>query len=47
MQTINEIQEEIIEDFDMFEDWMQKYEYLIDLGKAFLLLMKNTRLRTA
>ena len=33
MQTIKEIQEAIIEDFDMFEDWMQKYEYLIDLGK--------------
>ena len=33
MQTINEIQDEILEDFNMFEDWMQKYEYLIDLGK--------------
>ena len=33
MQTIKEIQEEILEDFYMFEDWMQKYEYLIDLGK--------------
>ena len=33
MQTIKEIQEEILEDFDMFDDWMQKYEYLIDLGK--------------
>ena len=33
MRTIEEIQEEILEDFDMFEDWMQKYEYLIDLGK--------------
>ena len=33
MQTIEEIQEEILEDFDMFEDWIQKYEYLIDLGK--------------
>lgn len=33
MQTISEIQEEIMEDFDMFDDWMQKYEYLIDLGK--------------
>ena len=33
MQTIEEIQEEILEDFDMFDDWMQKYEYLIDLGK--------------
>ena len=33
MQTIEEIQEEILSDFDMFEDWIQKYEYLIDLGK--------------
>ena len=33
MQTIEEIQEEILEDFNMFEDWIQKYEYLIDLGK--------------
>lgn len=33
MQSIREIQKEIIEDFDMFEDWIQKYEYLIDLGK--------------
>lgn len=33
MNTIQEIQTEIIEDFAMFDDWMQKYEYLIDLGK--------------
>ena len=33
MQTIEEIQKEILEDFDMFEDWIQKYEYLTDLGK--------------
>ena len=33
MSTIQEIQTEIIEDFAMFDDWMQKYEYLIDLGK--------------
>jgi cysteine desulfuration protein SufE len=33
MSTIQKIQAEIIEDFGMFEDWMQKYEYLIDLGK--------------
>ena len=33
MQKIEEIQKEILEDFDMFEDWIQKYEYLIDLGK--------------
>jgi len=33
MHTIKEIQKEIIDDFAMFEDWIQKYEYLIDLGK--------------
>jgi len=33
METIKEIQEEIIEDFEIFDDWMQKYEFLIDLGK--------------
>ena len=33
MATIKEIQKEIIEEFDMFEDWMEKYEYIIELGK--------------
>ena len=32
MSTIQKIQAEIVEDFGMFNDWMQKYEYLIDLG---------------
>lgn len=32
--TINEIQDEIIEDFELFDDWEQKYEYIIDLGKS-------------
>jgi cysteine desulfuration protein SufE len=36
METIKEIQTEIIEEFEMFDDWMQKYEYLIDLGKELL-----------
>jgi len=31
--TIQEIQEEIIEEFEMFDDWMQKYDYLIELSK--------------
>ena len=34
MGTIAEIQAEIVEEFDMFEDWMEKYEYIIDLGKT-------------
>ena len=33
MRTIKKIQDELIQDFEMFENWMQKYEYLIDLGK--------------
>lgn len=32
-QTIQEIQDTLIEEFDLFEDWTDKYEYLIDLGK--------------
>lgn len=32
-QTIQEIQDSLIEEFDLFEDWTDKYEYLIDLGK--------------
>ena len=34
MGTIAVIQAEIVEEFDMFEDWMEKYEYLIELGKT-------------
>jgi len=32
--TIKEIQKEIIEDFDLFEDWMQRYEFIIEEGKS-------------
>jgi len=38
MQSIPEIQSELIEEFDMFSDWMEKYEYLIDLGKSLPLI---------
>jgi len=31
--TINEAQDELIEDFDLFDEWESKYEYIIDLGK--------------
>ncbi|WP_299156907.1 SufE family protein [uncultured Tenacibaculum sp.] len=36
--TIKEIQEEIIDEFSMFEDWMERYEYIIDLGKSLPLI---------
>jgi cysteine desulfuration protein SufE len=31
--TINEVQDKIIDDFSLFDDWMDKYNLLIDLGK--------------
>src|SRR5665647_1312604 len=31
--TISEIQDKIIEEFSLFDDWMDKYNLLIDLGK--------------
>lgn len=31
---IEEIQEEIVSEFSMFDDWMQRYEYMIELGKS-------------
>jgi len=36
--TINTIQDELIEDFSFFEDWMAKYEYIIQLGKELPLI---------
>ncbi|MDE3742294.1 SufE family protein [Maribacter polysaccharolyticus] len=35
---IKEIQEEIVDEFEMFEDWMQRYEYMIELGKSLPLI---------
>lgn len=34
MATINEIQDEIIEEFSMFDDWMDRYGLLIELGNS-------------
>ncbi len=39
--TIKEIQEEIIDEFSMFEDWMERYEYIIDLGKSLPMIDKE------
>lgn len=32
MNTLKEAQAEVIEDFSMYDEWLDKYEYLIDLG---------------
>ena len=39
--TIKEIQEEIVDEFSMFDDWMQRYEYIIDLGKNLPLIKEE------
>ena len=36
--NIEAIENEIIDEFEVFEDWMGKYEYLIDLGKSLPLI---------
>ncbi|NNE32957.1 MAG: SufE family protein [Winogradskyella sp.] len=36
--TIEEIQNEIIDEFAMFEDWEERYQYMIDLGKTLPLI---------
>lgn len=33
-QSIQEIQDEIVDEFALFDDWMQRYEYMIELGKS-------------
>lgn len=39
--TIEAIQSEIIEEFSLFEDWMQRYEYMIELGKSLPLIAEQ------
>ncbi|MDG1712122.1 MAG: SufE family protein [Flavobacteriaceae bacterium] len=41
MKTIEAIQEEIVEEFSLFEDWMQRYEHMIDLGKSLPLIKEE------
>jgi len=38
MSNIKDIQNEVVEEFSMFDDWMQRYEYMIELGKTLPLI---------
>ena len=38
---IKEIQEEIVDEFSMFDDWMERYEYIIQLGKKLPLIKEE------
>ncbi len=41
--AIEEIQNELIDEFSMFDDWMQRYEYMIDLGKSLPMIDENLK----
>ena len=41
--TINELQDNIIEEFSMFDDWMDKYALLIDLGNSLVPLSEKQK----
>jgi cysteine desulfuration protein SufE len=43
-KSIDEIQDELIEEFSLFDDWADKYEYLIDLGKKLPLLSEEFKI---
>ena len=43
MMTLEEKQREIIGEFEIFDDWMDKYEYIIDLGKELPLIDKDKK----
>lgn len=42
--TISEIQAEIIDDFSLFDDWDERFQYLIDLGKTLPLIDEQYKL---
>ena len=39
--TIKDIQNDIVDEFSMFDDWMQRYEYIIELGKSLPLIEES------
>ena len=41
--SIRQKQDEIVSEFALFDDWMQKYEYMIELGKSLPLISKNNK----
>jgi len=41
--TITNIQEELIDEFALFDDWMDKYQHLIDLGKSLPLINPDAK----
>jgi cysteine desulfuration protein SufE len=44
--TIKAIQDDIIDEFSMFEDWEERYQYMIDLGKTLPLIEEQFKTET-
>ena len=42
--TIQEIQAEIVDEFAMFEDWEERFQYIIDLGKELPLIQEQYKI---
>jgi cysteine desulfuration protein SufE len=43
MTDIKDLQTDIVDEFSMFDDWMGRYEYLIDLGKSLPLIDESLK----
>jgi len=43
--TIREVEQQIVEEFSIFTDWMDKYEYLIELGKTLPIIKEGCQSR--
>ncbi|PKO98861.1 MAG: Fe-S metabolism protein SufE [Bacteroidetes bacterium HGW-Bacteroidetes-8] len=41
--TIKEVEQEIVDEFSIFTEWMDKYEYLIELGKSLPIIGENAK----
>ncbi len=41
--TIKEIEDQIVEEFSVFSDWMDKYEYIIELGKQLPIIDEKSK----
>ena len=42
--SIKEIQDELVEEFSIFEDWIERYEYMIELGKLLPLIVEEYKI---
>ncbi|GAB1374788.1 hypothetical protein MASR1M46_16740 [Bacteroidales bacterium] len=41
--SIKEVEQQIVEEFSVFTDWLDKYEYLIDLGRSLPIIKDSGR----